>query len=92
MGKAITLLWGLAGAVIASGVVLWSVPHQRSAPPQHRAMLGDKEASSLLAAASGAWRPIPTAGTSSRAARCPLNEIGSCFSLHERIGSHDSHP
>jgi hypothetical protein len=76
MGKAITLLSGLAGAVIASGVVSWSIPHQRSAPPQHRAMLGVNEASSLLAAASGAWRPIPTAGTPSRAERVSATEVG----------------
>jgi peptidoglycan hydrolase-like protein with peptidoglycan-binding domain len=74
MSKAIILVCGLAGAVIAHGVVLCSTPHQRPAPRQD--MLGDKEASTLLAAASGAWRPIPTAGTPSRAERVSAAEVG----------------
>jgi hypothetical protein len=77
MSKAITLVLvcGLAGAVIAYGVVLCSTPHQRLAPQQDGATLGNKEAGTLLADASGAWRPIPTAGTFSGAERASATEI-----------------
>jgi hypothetical protein len=78
MGKAITLVLvcGLAGVVIAYGVVSRSNPHQRHlASQQDGAMLGDKEAGTLLAAASGAWRAIPSAGTPSEADRTSATEI-----------------
>ena len=75
MGKAITLVLvcGLAGAVIAHGVVSRSKPHQ--APRQDGVMLGDEEAGALLAAASAAWRPIPSAGIPSRAERTSATEV-----------------
>jgi hypothetical protein len=64
MGKAITLVLvcGLAGAVIAQGVVSRSKPHQA---PQHDGV-GDHEAGALLAAASAAWRPIPKVSPAER--------------------------
>jgi peptidoglycan hydrolase-like protein with peptidoglycan-binding domain len=64
MGKAITLVLvcGLAGAVIAQGVVSRSKPHQA---PQHDGV-GDHEAGALLAAASAAWRPIPKVAPAER--------------------------
>jgi hypothetical protein len=73
MGKAITLVLvcGLAGAVIAQGVVSRSKPHQA---PQHDGV-GDHEAGALLAAASAAWRPIPKAHTASRAEPTSATEV-----------------
>jgi hypothetical protein len=75
MGKAITLVLvcGLAGAVIAHAIVSGNKQHQ--APQQDGAMLGDKEAGTLLAAASAAWRPIPKARTPSRAEPTASTEV-----------------
>jgi hypothetical protein len=78
MGKAITfgIVCGLVGAVIAYGVVSRCNPHQRyPASQQDGAMRGDKEADTLLATASGAWRAIPSAGTPSGAGRTSPTEI-----------------
>ena len=77
MGKRISLVLvcGLAGAVIAYGFVSRAT-HQRRASPQDGAMLADNDASTLLAAASGAWRPVPPAGAPSRAERPSAAEIG----------------
>jgi peptidoglycan hydrolase-like protein with peptidoglycan-binding domain len=77
MGKAITLglVCGLAGAVIAYGIVSRSTPHQRPATQQDGAMPGNKEAGTLLAAASGAWRVIPSPARPSTAERISTAEV-----------------
>jgi hypothetical protein len=75
MGKAITLVLvcGLTGAAIAHAIA--SRSKQLQAPQQDGAMLGDKEAGTLLAAASAAWRPIPKARTPSRAEPTASTEV-----------------
>src|SRR5262249_50570693 len=75
MGKAIALVLvcALAGALIAHGVVRQSKRHPDS--EQNGTMLGDQHAGTLLATRSAAWRPIPSAGTSSRAERTFATEI-----------------
>ena len=71
MSKAITLILvcGLAGSVIAYGFVSGN-SHQRHPAPQQ----GDA-GGTLLAAASGAWRAAPRAGTPSGAERTSVTEV-----------------
>jgi hypothetical protein len=77
MGKAIALVLvcGLAGALIAHGIIPQSKPHQSLAPEQNVVMLGDNEAGTLRATASAAWRLIPSAATPSRAERTFATEV-----------------